>query len=345
MKRAFQAKIDALSKQLIQFFHTDDVFWRNEIESNRLVAIIMFYTGVALAAAWVLNALGVFHISDGFTNSFSGWIMLELAVPIAICRYCHGERRWLKHLMMLELIVVLARIDSIMTFNVPLLMALPVVLSVRYYSRAFTTQVAALSALLFAASAWFATALGLGNLDMNYYYAPQDTFIPAGTSIFNHFSNSQVIMAAYPREYMAQNFTPKLMIFTVIAITCAEIAKRGHNMVLEQAEISSKSARIESELKLASDIQANMLPRLFPAFPEYSEFDLYATMDPAKEVGGDLYALFSFALCHHGWHHHRSHPDLLHPLCGEYVEDPRKGRNAYSSRIFKIWDLLPRTFG
>ena len=35
-----------------------------------------------------------------------------------------------------------------------------------------------------------------------------------------------------------------------------------------------------------------MLPRLFPAFPKYKEFDLYATMNPAKEVGGDFYDFF-----------------------------------------------------
>lgn len=50
--------------------------------------------------------------------------------------------------------------------------------------------------------------------------------------------------------------------------------------------------RIESELRLASDIQASMLPSIFPPFPNHPEFDIYAIMDPAKEVGGDLYDFF-----------------------------------------------------
>jgi sigma-B regulation protein RsbU (phosphoserine phosphatase) len=50
--------------------------------------------------------------------------------------------------------------------------------------------------------------------------------------------------------------------------------------------------RIESELKIAHEIQMSMVPKTFPAFPERSEFDIFATLVPAKEVGGDLYDFF-----------------------------------------------------
>ncbi len=50
--------------------------------------------------------------------------------------------------------------------------------------------------------------------------------------------------------------------------------------------------RLDKELKLASDIQTNMLPMVFPPFPERTEFGLYAAMTPAKEVGGDFFDFF-----------------------------------------------------
>ena len=50
--------------------------------------------------------------------------------------------------------------------------------------------------------------------------------------------------------------------------------------------------RIESELRIAREIQMGILPKLFPAFPERSEFEVYASIEPAKEVGGDLYDFF-----------------------------------------------------
>ena len=53
-----------------------------------------------------------------------------------------------------------------------------------------------------------------------------------------------------------------------------------------------ESSRLETELTMASSIQADMLPSIYPAFPERPEFDIYASMDPAKEVGGDFYDFF-----------------------------------------------------
>ena len=56
--------------------------------------------------------------------------------------------------------------------------------------------------------------------------------------------------------------------------------------------ITAEKERIGAELNIATQIQADMLPRIFPAFPERKEFDIYATMTPAKEVGGDFYDFF-----------------------------------------------------
>ena len=56
--------------------------------------------------------------------------------------------------------------------------------------------------------------------------------------------------------------------------------------------ITAEKERIGAELNVATQIQANMLPRIFPPFPERHDFDIYATMDPAKEVGGDFYDFF-----------------------------------------------------
>ena len=58
-----------------------------------------------------------------------------------------------------------------------------------------------------------------------------------------------------------------------------------------KAEAEAKE-RIQSELRIAHDIQASMLPRMFPPFPERKDFEIFATMDPAREVGGDFYDFF-----------------------------------------------------
>ena len=56
--------------------------------------------------------------------------------------------------------------------------------------------------------------------------------------------------------------------------------------------VTAEKERIGAELNVATQIQASMLPCIFPAFPDRDEMDIYATMTPAKEVGGDFYDFF-----------------------------------------------------
>ena len=56
--------------------------------------------------------------------------------------------------------------------------------------------------------------------------------------------------------------------------------------------VTAERERIGAELNIATKIQASMLPRIFPPFPDKEEFELFASMSPAKEVGGDFYDFF-----------------------------------------------------
>ncbi len=78
----------------------------------------------------------------------------------------------------------------------------------------------------------------------------------------------------------------------VLARAFAKMSEKMQGYVREIVRITTEKQRLDTELSVASDIQANMLPSRFPAFPDRPEFDLYAVMDPAKEVGGDFYDFF-----------------------------------------------------
>ncbi len=78
----------------------------------------------------------------------------------------------------------------------------------------------------------------------------------------------------------------------VLAGTFEELSERTRKYISEITEITAEKERIGAELNVATRIQADMLPRNFPIFPDRTEFDLYATMTPAKEVGGDFYDMF-----------------------------------------------------
>jgi len=63
------------------------------------------------------------------------------------------------------------------------------------------------------------------------------------------------------------------------------------NLIKERNTELSKE-RIESELRIAHDIQMGIVPKIFPPFPDRKEFDIHAVIEPAKEVGGDFYDFF-----------------------------------------------------
>lgn len=86
----------------------------------------------------------------------------------------------------------------------------------------------------------------------------------------------------------------------VLAESFAKQSARTMLYIDQIKRVTAEKERIGAELDMASQIQASQLPRLFPAFPNRKEFSLYASMTPAKEVGGDFYDFFMIDQDHIG---------------------------------------------
>ena len=78
----------------------------------------------------------------------------------------------------------------------------------------------------------------------------------------------------------------------VLAESFAMISGKTLQYIDRVQQVTAEKERISTELSLATRIQADMLPNIYPAFPDRPDFDIYAVMDPAKEVGGDFYDFF-----------------------------------------------------
>ena len=78
----------------------------------------------------------------------------------------------------------------------------------------------------------------------------------------------------------------------ILADSFSRLSKKTVDYVEQVRTVTAEKERISSELQMAAAIQSSMLPHIFPSFPDRKEFDLYASMDPAKEVGGDFYDFF-----------------------------------------------------
>lgn len=72
----------------------------------------------------------------------------------------------------------------------------------------------------------------------------------------------------------------------------AQMEDDMNTYIREVLKMTAENERITAELSLASKIQSGMIPHIFPPFPGRKEFNIYASMKPAKEVGGDFYDFF-----------------------------------------------------
>ncbi|WP_051204715.1 PP2C family protein-serine/threonine phosphatase [Butyrivibrio sp. VCD2006] len=91
-----------------------------------------------------------------------------------------------------------------------------------------------------------------------------------------------------------QTISGKIQFIILATVVAAVFMSRVimRDLINKYEDQEKTSARIGAELNMATAIQASQLPRLFPAFPNRPEFDLFASMTPAKEVGGDFYDFF-----------------------------------------------------
>lgn len=78
----------------------------------------------------------------------------------------------------------------------------------------------------------------------------------------------------------------------MLAESVLKMERDINEYIVNLTSVTAEKERIGAELNVAAQIQSNMLPSIFPAFPDRKEIDIYASMAPAKEVGGDFYDFF-----------------------------------------------------
>ena len=77
-----------------------------------------------------------------------------------------------------------------------------------------------------------------------------------------------------------------------LAASFQSLTERMKTHIEDIKKITADKERLDTELSLAKRIQTSMLPCIFPPYPDKTEFDIYALMNPAREIGGDFYDLF-----------------------------------------------------
>ena len=281
-------------KEYFKIYESEDtkaVFEQNDYAANRLSFYVILTCAVILIISWALNMAGIFTVAKSRMNILTILGLIEFAVPIVLYLKFKGERRWLKYVMVVALLLACTQLFSILNHNVILIMILPVLLSSRYFSKGFTVMISVLTVLC----ATFGSIMSVlyGIIDLNFYPSPASGTVMV---IEKKLRDAVMALGIEPSKavvsMLVNGFLPRLLVFTVIGFIAVYIAKNGHDMVLKQDKIARMSANVKAELNTATQIQNGMVPNIFPAFPEQKQFDVYAGMYTAKEVGGDFYDFF-----------------------------------------------------
>lgn len=263
----------------------------NEKNANRMMTMILNITIVIVAITWLLFETGFFYIRIHFRELMIFNIVLMASVSW-LSRKNNHEKDWIKYALMGAFTVVYAVTTSALTYNVALLVVVPIVLSVRYFDKKYTRFIGLLTIIVFFIA--YVYGANHGMLDMNFVqYAP-------GTTIVTNekmWLDDAVKGIPYDgmlmiKNTMISNYFVKMLQYIIVAAVSIRLVDHCQEIMEKQRNLTESTARIGTELNLAKRIQADMLPNLFPAFPDREEFDLYASMDPAKEVGGDFYDFF-----------------------------------------------------
>ena len=282
-------KIRALNERMKQQYERDELFHKNEIQANQMIMSVLVANAIILVLVLAGVVSGLFLVSGRIVPA-----MVEALVGILllwlISRKVKEDTWWLKYFLLLGVLLIYAMIDSILTHKVAILMVLPVLISSRYFSRRLTLAMACLTAAVFLVSAILGGLYGW--INMNDVTLPiGTTLITTGVFLGSAVENS-LDRAAYLRNTLLFSYVPKLFMFSLASVLAVNIARRGRKLVQDQKDLARNNTRIETELQMAYRIQEGMLPGIFPPFPDRHEFDIYASMDPAREVGGDFYDFF-----------------------------------------------------
>ena len=267
-----------------------DIFTVNEIASNIMTGSMMIIMIIMTLLAWILNEVGLFTADSSSMREATIFSVLVSIPGQLLNKKYRGAKTWLKYVLCISLLLQVSALSVLLGHNVTLAMVIPVIISMRYFDEKFSTIVAGATTAIFLIDAILVAYIGIINLNV-LHFAP-GTIINIETTLREAVKTMQIDRSDYLKSYIINDYLPRFLIYSVIAIACCRIAKRSKEYLQLQDTVGRKSSRIETELNLAQNIQSGMLPNIFPAFPEFEELDIFAKNRTAKEVGGDFYDFF-----------------------------------------------------
>ncbi len=265
-----------------------DIFKVNEKKANRYTTLCMLIAAVVAVLMWLLNVCGFFIVDQQLMNVAMPFGVALFLLPKLLVRVWKWDERLLKYVIMGCFLVGIGILNSALTIQLIMAWACPIILSCHYYSPRFTHFTLAGVLLCMLCATYVGLYFGVWDANMmRCVDLPGDAAFRAEFIREATAAGDNLLLRVFNFYYI-----PRAAIAIVVYLIGVTLSKRTHGLLKKQEEDNRQKERIGAELHVATQIQASMLPCIFPAFPQYEEFDIYASMNPAREVGGDFYDFF-----------------------------------------------------
>ena len=262
------------------------LFKENEKNANHYTVRCLMFAAVVTVLIWILNLLDFFIVDDALMNLVMPISIVLLLIPLLLERFAHIPSSILRYILFLFFVLVIAMMSVAMPRHLVLAWACPVILACHYYSPKFA-RFALIATLVMMLASLYGGIL-FGEWDRNIlgnYIEEYDNL--SGRLAYLRGEGRSIYLHAFEFYYL-----PRAGILCVVYLICSTLSRRTRGLLIKQGKAAREAERVSTELNVAHHIQTSMLPSIFPAFPDHEEFDIYASMTPAKEVGGDFYDFF-----------------------------------------------------
>lgn len=278
------------------------VLKKNEINANKALARASLYLAIAILFVFILYVTGVFKVSQ------RGMMAIYISFPIYIAvlgtsvlwaRTKAIEKPAFKYFLITQFIFIMFVINVLLPKHGILGWALVIVLVTHYYNVKFSLfAYISIAVLMFIAlyggmfmGEWDANLMGGsgrgGMVEIDGILVDVDD-----VTVEQRISYLNALRAEGDNRYLKAFFyyyVTRLLIFSLIANACTGLSIRAARLVKDETEQLRNNQKMAGELEVARDIQNSVLPL---AMLESRRSNVYALMDPAKEIGGDFYDYF-----------------------------------------------------
>lgn len=251
-----------------------NAFAQNEKEANRYTAKCLRVLAIIVAIVWLLNVIGIFTVPPDVMTIAAPVSMLIFIIPTFLCRFFKKKPYQLKYFIMLCCVLGITVLSAALPKHSIVAWAAPIILACHYYSRRLSWGTLAAT-----------TVCLIGSLIVATYFGEWDPYLLRSLP----YEGERIITGEMLSLSIQYYGLPRCMILAGLNFTCATLSTRTRKLLELQVKESAEKHRIESELNVATQIQTSMLPTNFPV---REEVELFASMSPAREVGGDFYDFF-----------------------------------------------------